>query len=66
MKSNIGAFDGAFRTLAFVISITYAIMSGQWFWVIPGVVLFATAVASWCPFYAITGFDTHKHSANAH
>lgn len=66
MKSNMGAFDGAGRTLLFVVSICYAILSGHWLWIIPGAILFVTAVMSWCPVYAITGIDTDKNGAEAH
>lgn len=66
MKPNLGAFDGAFRTLLFVLSVCWAVMGGSWLWVIPGAILFATAILSWCPVYAMIGIDTHKHSAPAH
>ncbi len=62
MKSNVGAFDGAFRTLLFIISVTVAVLTGQWLWVLPGAVLFGTAVAFWCPLYEMVGFRTNKHS----
>jgi len=60
MKTNVGAFDGAFRTLIFVVTIIFAVMTGQWGWTIPGLILFATAVVSWCPIYAMTGMQTGK------
>ena len=66
MKSNMGAFDGAFRTLLFVLAVCYAILGGSWLWVIPTAILFGTALLSWCPLYAMIGFDTHKDGAPAH
>jgi Protein of unknown function (DUF2892) len=66
MKSNMGAFDGAFRTLLFVLAICYAILGGTWLWIIPTSILFASTLLSWCPIYAITGIDTHKDGAEAH
>ncbi|MFN8286209.1 MAG: DUF2892 domain-containing protein [Chitinophagales bacterium] len=62
MKPNVGAFDGVFRTLLFIISLTVAILTGQWLWVLPGIVFFATAVAFWCPLYTMFGFETNKQS----
>ncbi len=61
MKTNVGEFDGAFRTLLFVVAIIFAIMTGQWIWTIPGAILFATAVVSWCPLYAMLGISSDKH-----
>ena len=57
MKTNVGPFDGFFRTLLFVISIVVAILTGQWWWLIPGSLLFATAVLTWCPLYAVLGIN---------
>lgn len=62
MKSNVGAFDGAFRTLLFIISLTVAILTGQWLWVLPGVIFFATATIFWCPLYEAFGINTAKTS----
>ncbi len=59
MKSNVGEIDGFFRTLLFVLSLCYAIMSGAWWLVIIGAILFATAIASWCPIYETTGINTN-------
>ena len=60
MKTNVGAVDGAFRTLLFIISLVFAIMTGQWLWVIPGAILFATSVLTWCPLYAMLGVHTNE------
>jgi hypothetical protein len=60
MKTNVGAFDGAFRTLLFVIAIIVSIMTGQWIWLIPGAVFFATAVLTWCPLYTVIGLNSSK------
>lgn len=59
MKSNVGEIDGFFRTLLFVLSLCYAIMSGVWWLVIIGAILFATAIGSWCPIYETTGINTN-------
>ena len=62
MNTNIGAFDGWFRTLLFIIAICYAILAGgsAWVWIIPTAVLFVTAVATWCPLYEMLGINTGK------
>jgi len=60
MKANVSAFDGFFRALLFIVAVIWAVMTGQWFWLIPGAVLFATAVLTWCPVYAIFGITTNK------
>ena len=64
MENNIGAFDGFFRTLFFVIAVIFAVMTGQWIWLIPTGMLFVTAILTWCPLYAIIGYNsnaTQKH-----
>ena len=58
MKTNLNEFDGFFRSLLFIIAVIVAVMTGQWIWLIPGAVLFATAVLTWCPLYAMFGFKT--------
>jgi Protein of unknown function (DUF2892) len=60
MENNMGAFDGYFRTLLFVLAVMFWVMTGQWVWMIPTGILFATAILSWCPIYAITGINTNK------
>lgn len=60
MENNVGAIDGLLRTLLFVIAVCVAVMTGQWVWLIPTGILFATAVIFWCPLYAITGVNTNK------
>lgn len=60
MENNMGAFDGYFRTLFFCIAVMFWVMTGQWVWMIPTGILFATAILSWCPIYAITGINTNK------
>lgn len=59
MKSNVGAFDGFFRTLLFVLSLCYAILSGAWWVAVIGAILFATAIITWCPIYETTGVNTN-------
>jgi hypothetical protein len=59
METNVGAFDGFFRTLLFITAVVVAIMTGQWWWMIPTAVLFATAALGWCPLYAIIGFNSN-------
>lgn len=65
MKANMGSFDGAFRTLIFILSICFAVMTGQWLWVIPAAILFGSAALMWCPIYAMLGIHTNKDEAHA-
>lgn len=62
MQANVGAFDGAFRTLLFIVSLTATILTGQWLWLIPGVVFLLTATAFWCPLYEMFGIQTNQQS----
>jgi hypothetical protein len=57
MKTNVGAIDGFFRSLIFVITVIVAVITAQWIWLIPGTIFFATAVLTWCPLYAIIGIN---------
>jgi hypothetical protein len=66
MNTNLGPFDGIVRTLIFITTICYGILSGHYLWMIPGAILFATAVLTWCPIYAILGLNNHKTSEHAH
>ena len=61
MKVKIGAFDGWFRTLLFLVSLCYAVLVGgsAWFWVIPTSILFVTVVLMWCPLYEMFGINTN-------
>ena len=63
MKTNIGAFDGFFRSLLFIIAVIFAVITGQWLWAIPGAILFATAILTWCPAYAAIGAIKNRISA---
>jgi len=63
MKSNLSEFDGFFRSLLFIVALIWAVMTGQWGWVIPTGILFATAVLTWCPVYATFGINTNNTSA---
>jgi hypothetical protein len=62
MKANVGAFDGWFRILLFIVALCTAILLGgnTWYFVIPGVLLFASAVFSWCAVYEMIGISTNK------
>ncbi len=62
MKVNVGAFDGWFRILLFIVSICYAILAGgyAWLWVIPTTIFLATSVVMWCPLYAMFGISTNS------
>ncbi len=63
MKTNIGAFDGAIRVLIFIVLLANAVIQGTlaaWLWLIPGVILFATALMTWCAFYEILGINTAR------
>jgi len=62
MKTNIGAFDGWFRTLLFIVSLCAGVLLGgyAWLWAIPTAILFATAVLTWCPLYEAVGINTSK------
>lgn len=62
MQANVGAFDGAFRTLLFIVSITVAILTGQWLWILPGSIFMFTAAAFWCPLYEMFGIKTNQQS----
>ena len=66
METNVGGFDGAFRTLLFIVSLVFSIMTGQWWWVLIGVVFFATAVFAFCPLYAMVGIDTNRNKVQRH
>ncbi len=62
MKSNMGAFDGWFRTLLFVVSICYAVLATTALsFILAGVtaVFFGSAVLMWCPLYAMFGLNTN-------
>lgn len=61
MKANVGAIDGWFRILFFIVSLCYAILAGgyAWLWVIPTAILFATAALMWCPLYEMFGINTN-------
>lgn len=62
MQTNVGAFDGWFRTLLFILAICYAVFAGgvmAWVLVGVGAVLFATAVLTWCPIYEVVGLNTN-------
>ena len=57
----MGAFDGWFRTLLFIVALCYAVMAGTLFsWILVGVsaILFGSAVMMWCPIYAMFGIST--------
>lgn len=63
MTRNVGAVDGYLRILFFLVTICAAIITGStaaWIMVIPGVILFATTVAMWCPLYSMLGVNTSK------
>ena len=62
MKTNMGPFDGYLRSLLFILSLIFSVMTGQWWWAIPGAILFATAILTWCPAYAL--LDTISHKVN--
>jgi len=68
MKTNVGSFDGWFRTLLFTLSICYAIMAGGSGWILVALtaILFATAVLTWCPLYEMLGFNTNEEKEKAH
>lgn len=61
MKVNISAFDGWLRTLAFIVSICYAVLVGgySWLWVIPTAILLLTAIFMWCPLYDMFSINTN-------
>ena len=68
MKKNVGDFDGGFRILLFLIAICYAVLVGgsAWYFVIPTTILFATAVAMWCPIFEMLGIDMYKNKTASH
>lgn len=65
MKTNVGGFDGMFRTLLFVLALCYGVMTGSWWLAIPTAVLFATAIIKWCPLYDMFGITTEKETPKA-
>ena len=69
METNVGAFDGWFRILLFLAAIVTAILIGGnvWYLVIPGGLLFASAVFSRCAVYHMLGINTNKseHRSNS-
>ena len=62
MKANIHEFDGLFRVLLFILSVIWAVMTSQWISLIPGGILFATALTGWCPVYAMIGINAKKEA----
>jgi len=66
MENNVGPFDGIVRTLIFILTICYGIMTGHYLWMIPGAILFATAVITWCPINAIIGVGHHDRQETSH
>ncbi len=68
MKANVGAFDGWFRSLLFIVSLCYAVLVGgsSWFLLIPTGILFLTAILAWCPLYEMIGFNSNKDAPKAH
>lgn len=63
MQANIGAFDGWFRTLLFLLALCYAIMFSSTFgWIATGIgaILFGSAIIQWCPLYEMVGFSSNK------
>lgn len=66
MERNVGGFDGAFRTLLFIVSLVVSIMTGQWWWVAVGIIFFTTAVMAFCPLYTMLGINTDKNKIKAH
>ncbi len=63
---NIGGFDAAFRTFLFITSLLASILTGQWWWVVIGIIFFTSATFAFCPLYAIIGLNTHKNKIQSH
>ncbi len=64
MKTNIGSVDGGIRVLIFIVLIINAVLQGTltaWLWVIPGAILFASALMAWCFLYEMFGITTSKN-----
>lgn len=64
MKKNVGAIDGVIRILIFMIGMIYAILTGAWYWMVPGTILLVTALVQWCPIYEVLGTGTLKDEPN--
>ena len=64
MNKNVGAIDGVIRILIFMIGMIYAILTGAWYWMVPGTILLVTALAQWCPLYEVIGMRTLKDEPN--
>ncbi|MCS6934905.1 MAG: DUF2892 domain-containing protein [Chitinophagales bacterium] len=62
MKTNIGAFDGWFRTFLFVMALSASIIYGGpvWWLMLPATIFFMTALLRWCPLYDVLGVNTSK------
>jgi hypothetical protein len=58
MKSNVGGIDRILRIVAglVLIALTLTGTIGVWGWV--GIVLLATGLFSFCPFYPLLGMNT--------
>jgi hypothetical protein len=55
--TNEGTLDRGFRAVLGIALVALAVTKGMtWAWI--GVVPLATAVAGWCPLYALLGINT--------
>ncbi|ALP54822.1 hypothetical protein Tel_10140 [Candidatus Tenderia electrophaga] len=62
MKHNVGTTDRAVRAIVGVAIIGAGVYFQSW-WGAVGAVLLVTALAGWCPPYALLGINTCKAKA---
>jgi hypothetical protein len=63
MTKNVGAFDGAARTLLAVLFIIYGGYFGPWWISLFVIVPIATATSMWCPLYELVGLNTNNEGS---
>ena len=59
MKCNIGCYDGAVRFLGGILLLHLGIRDIGW-WGLLGLLPITTAIAGWCPLYALFHYGTTR------
>jgi hypothetical protein len=62
MKMNVGKTERIIRLVVGVVIVVIGIVFQSW-WGLVGLVPIATALAGWCPPYALLGIDTRSAAA---
>lgn len=57
MKVNVSSIDGLIRIILGLAVVVIGFIFESW-WGLVGVVLLATGIFKWCPFYAVIGLST--------